>query len=65
MLGVVAATRRRVETGPGRRLHLIEAGDGPPALFLHGTSTSSLSFLPLIEQLDGVRALAVDRPGFG
>lgn len=34
-------------------------------MFLHGSSTSSLSLLPLLERLEGVRAIAVDRPGFG
>jgi pimeloyl-ACP methyl ester carboxylesterase len=28
-------------------------------------STSSLSLLPVLERLEGVRAIAVDRPGFG
>jgi len=49
----------------GRRVHLIEVGAGPPVVFLHGSSTSSLSLLPLLERLDGMRAIAVDRPGFG
>jgi pimeloyl-ACP methyl ester carboxylesterase len=44
---------------------VIEAGDGPPVVFLHGSGTSSLSLLPLLERLEGVRAIAVDRPGFG
>jgi len=34
-------------------------------VFLHGSSTSSLSLLPVLERLEGVRAIAVDRPGFG
>jgi pimeloyl-ACP methyl ester carboxylesterase len=45
--------------------HVIDSGEGPPVLFLHGTNTSSLSLLPLLEHLRGVRAIAVDRPGFG
>ena len=49
----------------GRRVHLVELGEGPPVLFLHGSSTSSLSLLPLLERLEGVGAIAVDRPGFG
>ena len=44
---------------------MIEAGDGPPVLLLHGSSTSSLSWRPLLDRLAGVRAIAVDRPGFG
>jgi pimeloyl-ACP methyl ester carboxylesterase len=34
-------------------------------VLLHGSSTSSLSFVPLVEHLESVRAIAVDRPGFG
>ena len=44
---------------------MIEAGEGPPVVFLHGSNTSSLSLLPVLERLEGVRAIAVDRPGFG
>ena len=34
-------------------------------VFLHGSSTSSLSALSLLEHLEGVRMIAVDRPGYG
>jgi pimeloyl-ACP methyl ester carboxylesterase len=50
---------------PGRRVHAIEAGDGQPLVLLHGSGPSALLFLPLLERLKGVRAIAVDRPGFG
>lgn len=56
---------RHVELGSGRRVNVLETGDGVPALFLHGSSTDSRSLLPLLPHLDGVRAIAVDRPGFG
>jgi pimeloyl-ACP methyl ester carboxylesterase len=59
------AQGRGITVGAGRRVHVIEAGEGPPIVLLHGTSTSSLLFLPLLERLEGVRAIAVDRPGFG
>jgi pimeloyl-ACP methyl ester carboxylesterase len=65
MLGASRARSRYIEVGSGRRVHVIEAGEGPPVLFLHGSSTSSLSLLALLERLEGVRAIAVDRPGFG
>lgn len=65
MLGASPARGRHIEVRSGRRVHVIEAGEGPPVLFLHGSSTSSLSLLPLIDRLEGVRAIAVDRPGFG
>jgi pimeloyl-ACP methyl ester carboxylesterase len=76
ILGASAARSRHIEVRSGRRVHVIEAGEGPPVLFLHGSSESSLSLLtqdvggddravPLLERLEGVRAIAVDRPGFG
>jgi pimeloyl-ACP methyl ester carboxylesterase len=34
-------------------------------LLLHGTNTSALSLLPVLERLGAVRGIAVDRPGFG
>jgi pimeloyl-ACP methyl ester carboxylesterase len=56
---------RHIEVRSGRRVRVIDAGEGPPVVFLHGSSTSSLSLLPVLERLEGVRAIAVDRPGFG
>jgi len=58
-LGGVGPTRRhRRKAGSHRRGR---RGASP----LHGTATSSLLLLPLLERLESVRALAVDRPGFG
>jgi pimeloyl-ACP methyl ester carboxylesterase len=65
ILGALAARSRHIEVRSCRRVHVIEAGEGPPIVFLHGSSTSSLSVLPLLEHLEGVRMIAVDRPGFG
>jgi pimeloyl-ACP methyl ester carboxylesterase len=56
---------RHVELASGRRVNVLETGDGVPALFLHGSGTDLRSLLPLLPHLDGVRAIAVDRPGFG
>ena len=56
---------RHVQLASGRRVNVLETGDGVPALFLHGTNTDSRSLLPLLPHLVGVRAIAVDRPGFG
>ena len=44
---------------------MIEAGDGPPVVHLHGNNTSSLSHLMLLEHTTGARSFLVDRPGFG
>ena len=56
---------RYLAVGAARRVHAVEAGEGPPAVLLHGSGTSSISLLPVLERLDGVRGIAVDRPGFG
>ena len=65
VLGSSPARSRYIEVRSGRRVHVVEAGDGPEVICLHGSGTSSLSLLPLLERLDGVRMIAVDRPGFG
>jgi pimeloyl-ACP methyl ester carboxylesterase len=58
--------RRRYLTLPrGDRIHVLEAWDGPPAVFLHGMNTSSLSWMPMLRHLAEVRMVAVDRPGRG
>jgi pimeloyl-ACP methyl ester carboxylesterase len=49
----------------GGAVHVIEAGDGPPVVHLHGNNTSSLSHLMLLAQPRGVRSFLIDRPGFG
>lgn len=54
-----------IGTRRGRRVHVIEAGEGVPVVFLHGSGTSSLSALSLLEHLAGVRIIALDRPGYG
>ncbi|WP_169917826.1 alpha/beta fold hydrolase [Rhodococcus zopfii] len=47
------------------QVHVIEAGDGPPVVHLHGNNTSSLSHLMLLEHMPRARSYLVDRPGFG
>jgi pimeloyl-ACP methyl ester carboxylesterase len=54
-----------IEAGAGSRIHLLEKGDGPPLVLLHGTTASAGFFVPLLNELDTVRALAPDRPGHG
>ncbi|MGH2381532.1 MAG: alpha/beta fold hydrolase [Candidatus Limnocylindria bacterium] len=60
-----AAQSRYLEVTGGRRIHAIETGVGKPLVLLHGSGPTALQFLPLIERIKGVRAIAVDRPGFG
>ena len=65
MVAAADARGRFVFRPSGRRVHLVEAGDGPPVMHLHGTNTSSLSHLMLPRRTPGVRSYLVDRPGAG
>ena len=65
ILAEAAVRHRYIETRSGRRVHLVEAGEGPPIVLLHGGGTSSISHLPFLAHLEGVRAINADRPGFG
>jgi pimeloyl-ACP methyl ester carboxylesterase len=49
----------------GRRVHVVETGDGPPVVVVHGTGGPALFYRPLLERLAGVRVLAPERPGQG
>jgi len=65
MVDLAGARSRYVRTPSAARIHVVEAGDGPAVVHLHGNSTSSLSHVMLLEHLTGVRSYLVDRPGFG
>jgi pimeloyl-ACP methyl ester carboxylesterase len=65
MLRAADAHGRFVPRPFGRRVHVVEAGDGPPVLHLHGTNTSSLSHLMLPGRTPRIRSYLVDRPGCG
>ena len=64
-LGGYGLHSRFIETVPGERTHIIDGVEGTPLVMLHGSGPSALLFLPLLTKLTGVRAIAVDRPGFG
>jgi pimeloyl-ACP methyl ester carboxylesterase len=49
----------------GRRVHILEKGAGPPLVLLHGTGINAAFLLPLLNRLDGIRAIVPDRPGQG
>jgi pimeloyl-ACP methyl ester carboxylesterase len=49
----------------GRRVHVVETGEGTPVVVLHGTGGQALFQRPLLERLAGVRVIAPDRPGQG
>jgi pimeloyl-ACP methyl ester carboxylesterase len=46
-------------------VHVIESGDGPSIVHLHGTLTSALSHLMIAERMPATRSHLVDRTGCG
>ncbi len=54
-----------VRTSDGAGVHVVERGEGPPVVLIHGSGSPGLFWLPVLRRLDDVRALVVDRPGFG
>jgi pimeloyl-ACP methyl ester carboxylesterase len=49
----------------GSAVRVIEVGEGPPVVFVHGGSNAGTSWAHLAAQLPGFRCLLVDRPGCG
>jgi len=49
---------------PRARLRVLEAGSGPPVLFIHGTVGPG-SWPSLVAGMPGFRSLVLDRPGWG
>lgn len=46
-------------------VRILETGQGPPLLFVHGVTNSGASWASLMQQLDGFRCITLDRPGCG
>ena len=62
----LAPAERFVKVGsPPVRLRVQELGSGPPVLFVHGTGGPGAYFAPLLAELQGLRCLVLDRPGWG
>jgi pimeloyl-ACP methyl ester carboxylesterase len=64
---VLAATpieRRELDVS-GRAVHVLSKGAGSPLVLLHGTGVNAAFFLPLLNELNGIRAIVPDRPGQG
>lgn len=56
---------RFVDAG-GNRFHVVEQGEGPPILFIHGLGAHLFHFThPLFDRLAGFRLVAFDRAGSG
>ena len=49
----------------GTTVRVLEVGQGPDVLFVHGGSASGANWAPLVARLDGFHCLLLDRPGCG
>ena len=60
----IVSRRVRLDDPP-RAVHVLEAGDGPPLLLVHGSGMSAATWAPLMPYLGTHRLIAFDLPGFG
>jgi pimeloyl-ACP methyl ester carboxylesterase len=65
LLAGTSVVSRTVQMPTDGRVHLLETGDGPPLVLLHGSGVAAGFFLPLLNELHGVHAIAPDLPGSG
>ena len=63
--GVQVASRRVRLADPPGEVRVLEAGDGPPLLLVHGSGMSASTWAPLMPYLGTHRLIAFDLPGFG
>jgi pimeloyl-ACP methyl ester carboxylesterase len=63
--GVQVASRRVPLTDPPVAVRVLEAGDGPPLILVHGSGMSASTWAPLMPYLGTRRLIAFDLPGFG
>jgi pimeloyl-ACP methyl ester carboxylesterase len=50
---------------PPLGVRVLEAGDGPPLVLVHGSGMSASTWASLMPHLKGYRLIALDLPGFG
>ena len=63
--GLEVASRRIRLADPPLAVRVLEAGDGPPLVLVHGSGMSASTWTPLMLHLPGHRLIALDLPGFG
>jgi pimeloyl-ACP methyl ester carboxylesterase len=63
--GMEIATRRVRLADPPLVVRVLEAGEGPPLLLVHGSGMTASTWAPLMPYLAGHRLIALDLPGFG
>jgi len=62
---VQVASRRVRLADPPVSVRILEAGDGPPLVLVHGSGMSASTWAPLMPHLATNRLIALDLPGFG
>jgi pimeloyl-ACP methyl ester carboxylesterase len=64
--GIVAVSHFVETSNPLLQVHVIQAGDGQPLLFVHGGNSVAAAWTPLLARLQNrFRLYAPDRPGCG
>jgi pimeloyl-ACP methyl ester carboxylesterase len=63
--GVRSASRRVCLADPPVSVRVLEVGDGPPLVLVHGSGMSASTWAPLMPYRGTNRMIAFDLPGFG
>jgi pimeloyl-ACP methyl ester carboxylesterase len=63
--GVHVRSDRLHLADPPAAVRVVEAGDGPPLVLVHGSGMSASTWAPLMPHLGNHRLIAFDLPGFG
>jgi pimeloyl-ACP methyl ester carboxylesterase len=63
--GLDVASRRLKLADPPLTVRVLEGGNGPPLVLVHGSGMSASTWAPLMPRLQGHRLIALDLPGFG
>src|SRR5436305_8629613 len=63
--GVQVTSRRVRLADPPVSVRVLEAGDGPPLVLVHGSGMSASTWAPLMPYLGARRLVGFDLPGFG
>ncbi len=66
VLGLAPASRQVVlREAPVEQARVLEVGEGPPLLFVHGAGMTAAVWAPLLAELPHRHSICVDLPGYG